>query len=99
MACDDFIFIARDDISGDAAGVRADTRPVSPVRCFIQIQPEPATTFANRGSNRPGVLSNPGGEDDPIQAAKCSRERSDMTYCLVAENLDCELRAWILASQ
>jgi Peptide methionine sulfoxide reductase len=62
MAGDHQILVGLDNICGDAAARRANALLVFPIGPLVQLQPQPATSSANRASHRCCILADTGRE-------------------------------------
>src|SRR5207248_9073489 len=85
MAGNHQVFVCLDDISGDAAAWRADAQLLVAVRRLVQVEPQPLACPADRAAHRRRILTDPGREDDGVEAVECRRERSDMTGNAIAK--------------
>src|SRR5215472_14479065 len=84
-------------IGGDTAIGRAYAFFVFPVGCLVQLEAQPSAGVADRASDRRGVLADPGGEHDAIEAAQRRGERADVAGNAVAEHLDFKTSARVVA--
>src|SRR5215213_6770468 len=67
------VFVGFDNIGTDAAGVSRDAGPVRLVGRLVQLDAEPSAGAADRDPDRCGVLTDTGGEDDPVKPTERRR--------------------------
>src|SRR5215467_5767038 len=97
MASNHQILVGPNDIGGDAAPGRAYAFFIFPVGGFVQLEAQPGAGSADRASDRRGILADPGGEHDAIEAAQRRGERADVAGDAVAEHFDCKTSARVVA--
>src|SRR5271167_3102743 len=86
-------------ISADPAVGRTDAPAVLLVGRFVQLEPQPSAGAADSAPHRRRILPDPGGENDPIEAAERRGERRNMAGNAITKYLDREAGTRVVTGQ